>query len=455
MVGPIRRFFAPAPHIARLSAEQIARRYPLERLNVLTATYLGYAVFYLARNNLATVAKDVERALHYDHAMIGSILAATAVSYGVGKFLMGALSDRSDARKFMACGLLLTAMCNLAFGDTTGLPVRLSFKIHLALWALNGAIQGMGWPPCGRAIGPWFCVRERGTVVSNWNTATNVGGGLAGVIAAYSATSWGWQFAFYVPAAIAMVGAVYLFWRLRDTPQSVGLPPVEEYKNDYTEAEKLHGTQEKELSYRELFVENILLNKYIWLFALANFFVYIVRYSMIDWGPTYLREMKGASPQAGGWAVFVLEWGGIPSTLLMGWWSDKVGGRRGMVSLLCLLPILVAMTILLLTPAGWLWLDFLMLGTIGFFVYPPVMLLALVALDLTSKKAVGTAAGFIGMFGYLGRATLGQGIGSALEQFRQAGQLATGWNVAIGSVILSTLIAIGLLTLTWRVRPKA
>ncbi|MBN1588773.1 MAG: MFS transporter [Pirellulales bacterium] len=449
MFGPIRRFFAPAPFVERLPEEQVRRLYPLHRLNVLTATYLGYATFYIVRNNLSAIAPDVEGALHYDHSMVGSILAISALSYGVGKFLMGSLSDRSDPRKFMACGLLLTALCNFAFGSVASYPV------HLLLWALNGAIQGMGWPPCGRCIGHWFCVRERGTVFSIWNTATNVGGGLAGVIATQATKYCDWQCAFYFPAAIALVGAAYLFWRLRDTPQSVGLPSIEEYKNDYTELEKVHGTRETELSTRELFVDNILKNKYIWLFAAANFFVYIVRYSMLDWGPTYLREMKGANLESGGFAILVLEWGGIPSTLLMGWWSDKVGGRRGMVSLLCLLPILVAMTVMLFTPAGYLWLDFCMLATIGFFIYPPVMLLALAALDLTSKKAVGTAAGFIGMFGYLGRTTLSQGIGWIVDYYKDLYGLATAWNIAIGSVIVSTFIAIVLLAFTWHIRPRA
>ncbi|MBN2217767.1 MAG: MFS transporter [Pirellulales bacterium] len=445
---PLRRFFAPAPHVPRLPPEEVARRYPIERLNILTATYFGYAVFYLVRNNLGSVAKDVEGALHYDHTMVGVILGASAASYGIGKFLMGSLSDRSDPRKFMACGLLLTALCNVAFGSVA------SYPMHVALWSLNGAIQGMGWPPCGRSIGHWFSVRERGTVFSIWNTATNVGGGLAGVIATQATKYCDWQCAFYFPAAIAALGAVYLFWRLRDTPQSVGLPPIEEYRDDYTAAEKLHGTQERELTARELFVDNILKNKYVWIFAAANFFVYIARYCMIDWGPTYLRDVKGANLEMGGYAVLVLEWSGIPSTLLMGWLSDKMGGRRGMVSLLCLGPTLFALVVLFLTPAGHLWLDYLMLAMLGFFVYPPVMLLALVALDLTSKKAVGTAAGFIGMFGYLGRTTLGAGVGWIVDFFGRRFGLETGWNVAIGAVILCTLIAIGLLSFTWRVRPK-
>ncbi len=50
---------------------------------------------------------------------------------------------------------------------------------------------------------------------------------------------------------------------------------------------------------------------------------------------------------------------------------------------------------------------------IGFFVYPAVLLLVVSALDFTSKKAVGTAAGFLGLFGYLGRMVEGEGIGVA------------------------------------------
>jgi MFS family permease len=133
-------------------------------------------------------------------------------------------------------------------------------------------------------------------------------------------------------------------------------------------------------------VDNILLNKYLWLFAMANFFVYIVRYSMLDWGPLYLRDVKGADIKGGGIAIFILEFGGIPSTLLMGWLSDKVGGRRGMVSLLCMIPIIGAFWGILINPAGQIWVDMTMLAIIGFFVYPPVMLLGVSALVLPLKR---------------------------------------------------------------------
>lgn len=109
---------------------------------------------------------------------------------------------------------------------------------------------------------------------------------MTGLIAAYSTAAWGWRSAFYVPGVLAVLCAVYLLVRLRDTPQSVGLPPIEEYHA------KGAPDSEMELTTRELLVTHILKNRCIRLFAAANFFVYLTRYSMLDWGPTYLKEVK-------------------------------------------------------------------------------------------------------------------------------------------------------------------
>lgn len=445
----IPKYLQPAPHIPRLPDEQVKREYPRYRWRIMESTFLGYAMFYLVRNNLSVVAKEIEGALHYDHSMIGSILAVSAIAYGIGKFVMGAVSDRSDPRKFMALGLLLTAICNFAFGASSNIHV------HMALWSLNGFFQGMGWPPCGRSVGHWFSVRERGMYFSIWNTSHNIGGGVAGMLAAWSVGHLGWQSAFYVPGVIAVVGAVYLFVRLRDTPQSVGLPPIEEYKNDYTEAELEHGVKEDELTTKELLFDYVLTNKYVWLLAFANFFAYIVRYSMLDWGPMYLREVKQATLNHGGLAILVIEFGGIPSTIFFGWVSDKLDGRRGMVGAICMIPIAVAFACIALTPAGYLWLDLTMLAVIGCFIYPVINLIVIAALDLTSKKAIGTAAGFIGLFGYIGRTVQAKGFGWMVDHYAEIYSLETAWLIVMYTILACAIVTILLLAFTWRLKPKA
>lgn len=303
-------------------------------------------------------------------------------------------------------------------------------------------------------MGHWFSEKERGLTFSIWNTAHNVGGGVAGYLAAWSAQYWGgWQYAFYIPGALAAVGALYLLLRLRDTPQSVGLPPIEEYKNDYP-ANHDEDNAERELSFRELLVDNVLKNKYIWLLAFANFFAYIARYSMLDWGPLYLREMKNATLTDGGFAVLVIEFGGIPSTILFGWLSDLIGGRRGMAAVLCLLPILGAFTAILFIPAGYLWLDMTMLCLIGLFIYPVINFIVIIALDLTGKKAIGTAAGFIGLFGYLGRTAHAKGFGWMLDYFSETMGKETAWALVIAAIIGCTFAAMFLLAFTWRIKTQ-
>lgn len=450
MFSAIRRYFAPAPHIATLPEAEVERRYPQYRWQIMESTFVGYAMFYLVRNNIATVTKELEEVLHYDKTMLGDIMAITAISYGLSKFLMGSVSDRSDPRKFMAVGLLLTAFFNFAFGASS------SYGMHLFLWSMNGFAQGMGWPPCGRSMGHWFSESERGLTFSIWNTSHNIGGGVAGYLAAWSASTFGgWEYAFYIPGALAALGSIYLFLRLRDTPQSVGLPPIEVYRNDFTSEEITKGLPERDLTAKELFFDKVLTNKFVWLLALANFFAYITRYSMLDWGPTYLREMKGASLEDGGLAILVLEFGGIPSTIFLGWISDKLGGRRSMVAALCMIPIIAAFGGIMLTPAGYLWLDMVMLASIGFFIYPVINLIVISALDVASKKAIGTAAGFIGLFGYIGRTVQAKGIGWAADYYEELYGQQSAWNVVFYSIIFCGCMATVLLAFMWKVRPKA
>lgn len=427
-----------------LTEKEIKRLYPLYRYRVLFSTFFGYSVFYLVRNNLAVVAKDIGAALSYDKSMLGDILAISAITYGVGKLFMGALSDRSDPRKFMALGLLLTAICNFAFGSVTNYPA------HLFLWALNGFIQGMGWGPCGKSLGYWFSLKERGTVFSVWNISHNVGGGVAGLVAAWATGNYGWPSAFFVPGIIATVGAVIVLYSLVDTPASVGLPPVEDYKNESASVKRVEPAV---LPLREILVEQVFKNRMLWIVALANFFVYIARYSMLDWGPTYLREVKGATLADGGWAISVIEFGGIPSTIIIGWFSDKLKGRRGMVSLLCMIPVFLAFLGILLNPPGHLNIDLFLLLIVGFFVYPPVMLLGVMALDIAGKKAVGAAAGFVGLLGYLGRTFQAKFFGWLSHTYTQSLGTTGAWEYVFYSIFICVGLSILFLIPTWNLQP--
>lgn len=429
-------FMKPAPHIPRLPAEEIDKKYPKSRLQVFCSVYFGYAAYYLTRSNFPLAAPHLIKHFGFSTADVGNVRAALGLAYGLSKFVMATWSDRSNPRYFMSIGLLLSAIVNFFF------PVAGSVAAMWVLMFINGWFQGMGWPPAGRTMTHWFSVSERGTKMGIWNTAHNIGGGLIAPICIWALGTYGWQGMFYVPGVICALLSLYVFLTLKDTPQSEGLPSIEEYKNDYP-AVATNVNPEKELTVKEILFNYVLNNKYVWLIAFANAFVYCVRYGVLDWSPTYLMQVKQLSVKSSGIGYFLFEYAGIPGTLLCGWLSDKVfKGRRSPVTFIFMALTLVSVFLYWKNPVGNPMLDIIALSSIGFLIYGPVMLIGVSALDMVPKKAAGTAAGFTGLFGYLfGTVGASSGIGYAVKSF--------GWDAGFYILIASCIIAMLFLAMTW------
>ena len=172
----------PAPAAPALPAERIDPEYRRLRWQVFTGIFVGYAAFYLVRKNFALALPDIlKEHPEYSKAALGSAMTGLSVAYGVSKFIMGSVSDRSNPRWFMTIGLLLTAGVTFAFGTIPAIYGSLTAII--ALQTLNGWFNGMGWPPCGKTMVHWWSTRERGLTVSLWNVAHNIGGGLVAKLA--------------------------------------------------------------------------------------------------------------------------------------------------------------------------------------------------------------------------------------------------------------------------------
>ena len=387
------------------------RAYRRHRKSVFAGIFIGYAAYYLVRNNLALAIPDILRDYpQHSKAELGLALTGLSISYGLSKFLMGAVSDRSNPKYFLPLGLLLS--CAIMF--TTGLVkgIFASVWILVALQTLNGWVQGMGWPPCGKTMVHWFGTRERGLVVSVWNVSHNVGGALVANFALFGVALFGdWGAKFYFNAMIAATLAIIVFFLMRDTPQSVGLPPVEAYKNDYPP--DYSDDHERTFTFREIFFRYVLPNKYLWAIAIANAFCYFVRYGVVNWIPTYLETAKGFSFRESSIAWSLYEYAAIPGTIACGWISDRVfKSRRAPATMLFMGLTLIAVVVYWLNLNGPLWIDYAALIAIGFLIYGPIMIIGLHALDLVPKKAAGTAAGFTGFFGYVfGSAIAGTGVG--------------------------------------------
>lgn len=387
---------------------------------------------------------------------LGVVLSMNAIAYGFSKFIMASISDRSNARTFLPLGLLLAAVSMLFMI----VPVQwlgaehksLAIALMAGLNFLVGWFNGMGWPPCGRVMTHWFSIKERGTWMSFWNCAHNVGGALVGPMAVYGAMWFGSTFygadttryfligTYAFPAAVAGLIAILAYCLIRDTPQSCALPSIEKWTG---EASKSYSAKAEEvLSTKEIF-RTVLTNKFLWYIAFANAFVYMVRYGCLDWAPTILTE-KGIDLKSAGWAYFAYEMAAIPGTIICGWLSDKVfKGRRALPTIIFMALVAVAIVVY------WQFLDNLnvvigCLIAIGFFIYGPVMLIGVQALDLAPKNAAGTAAGLTGFMGYV--------LGTALLANIIIGYVADewGWDMTFILLIIACILSVVFMALTYR-----
>ena len=114
-------------------------------------------------------------------------------------------------------------------------------------------------------------------------------------------------------------------------------------------------------------MQYILPNKLLWYIAVANVFVYLLRYGILDWSPTYLKEVKHFALDKSSWAYFLYEYAGIPGTLLCGWMSDKVfKGNRGATGVFFMTLVTIATVVYWLNPPGNPGVDMACMIIIGF-----------------------------------------------------------------------------------------
>src|SRR6185503_2618781 len=160
----------------------VDRAYRRHRRSAYAGIFIGYASYYLVRNTLALAIPDILKAYpQHSKADLGTALTGLSIAYGVSKFLMGSVSDRSNPKYFLPLGLLLSSAIMAAFGLFDAAHATLVTII--VIQAVNGWVQGMGWPPCGKTMVHWFSTKERGLTVSTWNVAHNVGGALVANLA--------------------------------------------------------------------------------------------------------------------------------------------------------------------------------------------------------------------------------------------------------------------------------
>jgi sugar phosphate permease len=429
-------FFKPsaAAEVRITDPAEVQRGYVRWQIRIMIGCLVGYAMFYFVRKNLSPAMAGPEgllKSLGMTKSQFGTFLTLHGLVYGFSKFINGFIADRANAARFMTLALVLSAGVNIWFGLSSTLWVLGT------LWVLNGWIQGMGFPPIARLMTHWFSPKELATKMSIWNTSHSIGAGLVTLMCGYL-VEVNWRLCFLVPAGFALLFAFFMPRLLRDSPQEVGLPEL-----PGTERTEQEGKGETDTPEFKAFVKRqVFQNKYIWLLALANFFVYVIRFGIFDWGMIMLTEAKGARVTHAAWVVFGFEVSGVIGMLLSGWLTDRIfGGRCARMCMFCMALAGLSIFAFWKIPTHSALLGATALCFGGFFIYAPQALIGIASANLATKRAAATAVGFTGLFGYLSSVVSGWGFGKLVQKH--------GWDAGLLLLIGCAAVGTVLFALAW------
>lgn len=427
-----------------------------------------YAIYYFVRKNFSIAMPGLTAEYGITNTSFGIVIAIGSLIYGLSRFVNGFIVERVSTKVFMGIGLLLCALSNLGFGFgvdlgywITGVHEGPQFVNMLILVmgitiVLNQYFQGFGYPPCARMLPQWIAPGELATKMSIWNTShsigafsavvvcglimTNMGADMSGdssIVAritanlassikgwegfsgaeqtsrvmSYAAHYGAWRWCFIIPAIVAVGAAILCFMTLKDSPQSVGLPEIAETHTGKEATEGKAGAHKAFLSHM------VFRNKWIWMFSIANIFVYVLRMGVLDWGPKFLTEDRGMNINGAAWSVAVFELTAIVGTIFAGWATDHI--FRGKAHRMCLFSMVGAVLFLGLfalveMPVV---LSTIVLALSGFCIYGPQALIGIGSANQATKEASATANGLAGIFGYVGSALSALGVGMIADHF--------------------------------------
>ena len=381
------------PRAEKVPASEVDRTYRRLRTRTFWGVTVAYTLYYVCRMTLGVVKQPLIDGGVLTAGQLGIIGSAFYFVYAVGKFLNGFIADYCNIRRFMAVGIGISALMNLILG-LLGLwnwPAGLLLAAFSLLWGVNGWMQSMGSPPGTISLSRWFPLKSRGTMYGIFSSTPQLGKAVSMIMTGFIVAAAGWQWGFLAAAAAGAIGLVVSLVFISDTPESEGLPSVEELSGE--------PVQEKKPT-REL-QKWVFRHPGIWVIAISTAFLYITQHAVSDWGVLFLQKQKAFSLEQAAQIIGLAEIFGVAGNLAAGWLSDVLfRGNR-------VRPVVLSGILAVLSLAGFLFLDggfglnmaFVAVFSCSFSVVFCIVA-GLMALDFVPRRATGAALGIVGVSSY-------------------------------------------------------
>ena len=379
---------------------EIRPRYLSIRNRTFWGVTVAYSLYYVCRMSLSVVKQPLIDEGVLTAGQLGVIGSALLFVYAVGKFLNGFIADYCNIRRFMFTGLAVSAAINLLMGilgivnGYTAIPLSVIFILFAVMWGLNGWMQSMGSPPGVISLSRWFPQSRRGTFYSIFSASPYLGEFISFILTGLIVGAFGWQWGFVVAAAAGGAGALLILLTVSDTPESQGLPSIQQLSGESVKPVDKMPTRELQ--------KMIFKHPGIWVIALSSAFIYITKYAIAGWGVLFLQKERAFSLEQATQIIAFSAVFGVLGTVLAGWLSDRVfHSDRIRPAILSGAVSFVALALFLFAGGGYV-MNVLYVSVFSLSIGVLYCIVAgLMAVDIVPRKATGAALGIVGISSYV------------------------------------------------------
>lgn len=413
------------PSACKVPEGKIQDRYRTLRNRTFWAATIAYSLYYVCRMSLSVVKQPIIDAGVLSPGQLGIIGSSLLFVYAVGKFMNGFIADYCNIRRFMATGLAVSAFVNLVMGAAgllhgqTAFTSGLLFAIFALVWGMNGWAQSMGAPPGIINLSRWFPMSTRGTYYGIFSASPYLGEFLSFIIVGMIVGAFGWQYGFIFSSIGGLAGAAIIVFFVSDTPESKGLPSIQELSGEIPKKEDSMPTRDVQ--------KMVLRHPGIWIIALSSAFVYISKYAVAGWGVLFLQKAKGFSLENATQIIAFSAASGVLGTVMAGWLSDRIfRGDRIFPAAISGVLSFVSLGFFLMTDGSYM-MNILYISLFSLAIGILYCIVAgLMAVDIVPRKATGAALGIVGISSYAAAGIQDIASGYLIEGFSCGPSVADG-----------------------------
>ncbi|WP_138475356.1 MFS transporter [Dyadobacter bucti] len=414
---------------------------------IVVLLFTATTINYLDRQIIGLLKPILEKEFVWTETDFARIVMAFTAAYAIGLLLFGWLIDK--------IGTKLGYSITIVFWSVAGMlhaVARSAFGFGVARVGL-GLGEAGNYPAAVKTVAEWFPKKERALATGLFNAGTSIGVVVALILVPWILSHYGWQEVFWITGALGFVWLVFwlIFYDI----------PVQQKRLSAEELDYIMSGQDQDENDAEK--QPV---RWIKLFTFPQTWAYITGKGLIDpiywfflfWLPSYFASTFNLDLKKPSLELMLIYTattvGSIGGGYLSSWLIKKGWPTLKARKTVLLAFAFLELSVIMIQFAGDVWIA---VGLISFAValhQAWATNVFTLPSDLFPKQAVSSVVGIGGMAGAVGGILFPMLIGSLLDTYKAAGNLAGGYNIIFticGFTYLIAWLIIHLLTKTGKV----